>query len=58
MVGSVLNDDDTLLGDDNHGFQIMGLINAFKTGDVQTDMLIALIVPLVLKVIFDRLGRI
>eukprot|EP00529_Nitzschia_sp_RCC80_P009460 CAMPEP_0113495692 /NCGR_PEP_ID=MMETSP0014_2-20120614/29739_1 /TAXON_ID=2857 /ORGANISM="Nitzschia sp." /LENGTH=771 /DNA_ID=CAMNT_0000389595 /DNA_START=60 /DNA_END=2375 /DNA_ORIENTATION=- /assembly_acc=CAM_ASM_000159 len=58
MLGSVLNDDDTILGGDNHGFQIMGLINAFKTGDVQTDMLIALIVPLVLKVIFDRLGRI
>ena len=52
MLSSVLNDDD------NHGFQIMGLINAFKTGDVQTDMLIALIVPLILKAIFDRLGRI
>jgi chaperone BCS1 len=40
------------------GFQIMGLLNLFKTGDMQTDMIIALLMPLILKFIFDRLGKI
>lgn len=40
------------------GFQMMGLLNLFKTGDMQTDMLIALLMPLVLKFVFDRLGKV
>jgi mitochondrial chaperone BCS1 len=61
MLGSTHHDDDSGGGggytSQTDGFQIMGLVNAFKTGDVQTDMLIALIIPLLLKFIFDRLGR-
>jgi mitochondrial chaperone BCS1 len=39
------------------GFQIMGLLNLFKTGDMQTDLLIAMVLPFILKFFFDRLGK-
>lgn len=39
------------------GFQMMGIMNAFKTGDVQTDMLIAMVIPLLLKFLFGFIGQ-
>jgi hypothetical protein len=39
------------------GFQMMGMLGALKTGDIHIDMLIALTVPLILKFLFDRLGK-
>jgi chaperone BCS1 len=45
-------------GDDgSHGFQMMGMINALKTGDVHTDMMIAMLIPFVLKVLFNCVGK-
>ena len=35
------------------GLQTMGIVNAFKTGDVYTDMVIAMCIPVLLKVIFS-----
>jgi hypothetical protein len=40
------------------GFQMMGMLGALKTGDMYTDMFIAMLVPLILKFIFDRLGKV
>mmetsp|Transcript_12067 Transcript_12067/g.19403 ORF Transcript_12067/g.19403 Transcript_12067/m.19403 type:complete len:774 (-) Transcript_12067:940-3261(-) len=37
------------------GFQMMGILTALKTGDMYLDMLIAMIAPLVLKFLLDRL---
>jgi hypothetical protein len=39
------------------GFQMMGILGALKTGDMYADMLIAMMAPLILKFLFDRLGR-
>jgi chaperone BCS1 len=39
------------------GFQIMGIMNAFKTGDVQTDMIIAMCMPFLLKFLFGFFGQ-
>jgi hypothetical protein len=41
----------------SNGFQTLGIMNALKTGDVQTDMIIAMCVPLVLKLFFSWLGK-
>jgi chaperone BCS1 len=40
-----------------NGFQMMGIMNALKTGDVHIDMIIAMCVPFVLTVLFSWLGR-
>jgi chaperone BCS1 len=37
--------------------QMMGIMNAFKTGDVQTDMLIAMCIPLLLRFLFGAIGQ-
>mmetsp|Transcript_49673 Transcript_49673/g.75593 ORF Transcript_49673/g.75593 Transcript_49673/m.75593 type:complete len:743 (+) Transcript_49673:73-2301(+) len=42
----------------NNGFQTLGIMNALKTGDVQTDMIIAMCVPLVLKLFFSWIGKV
>jgi chaperone BCS1 len=39
------------------GFQMMGIMNAFKTGDAQTDMLIAMCIPLILKFLFGFINQ-
>lgn len=44
-------------GDDGQGFQMMGMINALKTGDVVADMIIAMLIPFVLKVLFNCVGK-
>eukprot|EP00980_Cylindrotheca_fusiformis_P020106 scaffold7176_cov134-Cylindrotheca_fusiformis.AAC.3 len=41
----------------DNGFQMMGMMNALKTGDLHTDMLIAMCVPFVLRALFSWLGR-
>jgi hypothetical protein len=40
-----------------NGFQMMGMMNALKTGDVHTDMIIAMCLPFVLTVLFSWLGK-
>ena len=40
-----------------NGFQMMGMINAMKTGDVHTDMFIAMCVPFILKMLFSWVGK-
>ncbi|KAG7360684.1 cell division protein FtsH [Nitzschia inconspicua] len=40
------------------GFQMMGVLGALKTGDMHIDMIIAMTVPLLLKLIFDQLGKV
>lgn len=36
----------------DNGFQMMGMMNALKTGDMYTDMIVAMCVPFILKMIF------
>eukprot|EP00526_Cylindrotheca_closterium_P006822 CAMPEP_0113636250 /NCGR_PEP_ID=MMETSP0017_2-20120614/18922_1 /TAXON_ID=2856 /ORGANISM="Cylindrotheca closterium" /LENGTH=750 /DNA_ID=CAMNT_0000547117 /DNA_START=18 /DNA_END=2270 /DNA_ORIENTATION=+ /assembly_acc=CAM_ASM_000147 len=40
-----------------NGFQMMGMMNALKTGDMHTDMIIAMCVPFVLRVLFSWIGK-
>lgn len=40
------------------GFQMMAILGALKTGDMHIDMLIAMLAPLLLKFLFDRLEKI
>ncbi|KAL3936571.1 MAG: hypothetical protein SGBAC_008140 [Bacillariaceae sp.] len=41
----------------SNGFQMMGMMNALKTGDMYTDMIIAMCVPFVLRVLFSWIGK-
>jgi chaperone BCS1 len=56
--------DDGFLGDDGGGgsfgmggFQMMGIINSLKTGDVQTDVLLAMCIPFVLRCFINMMGK-
>eukprot|EP00934_Nitzschia_sp_Nitz4_P006844 Nitzschia sp. Nitz4//scaffold67_size101165//54792//56993//NITZ4_004530-RA/size101165-processed-gene-0.59-mRNA-1//-1//CDS//3329556477//6834//frame0 len=49
------NNEDTSFGD--HGFQVMGMVNALKTGDMHTDMLLAMCIPFVLKLLFAWVSK-
>jgi SpoVK/Ycf46/Vps4 family AAA+-type ATPase len=40
-----------------NGFQMMGMMNALKTGDVHTDMMIAMCVPFILRILFSWIGK-
>jgi chaperone BCS1 len=51
-------DDEKGGGFGTNGFQMMGIMNALKTGDVRVDMIIAMCVPFVLKMIFGWLGKV
>ena len=48
-------DDENAFG--TGGFQMMGLMNAFKTGDMHTDMIIALCLPFILKLLFKWIEK-
>jgi hypothetical protein len=52
-----INNDSDGSPDFTGGFQMMGMLGALKTGDVHIDMLLALTAPLILKFLFDRLGK-
>jgi chaperone BCS1 len=39
------------------GLQMMGIMNALKTGDVRMDMLVAMCIPIVLRLAFDLVTR-
>jgi hypothetical protein len=39
------------------GFQMMGILNALKTGDTRLDMLLAMCLPFVIRFLFDAVGR-
>lgn len=41
----------------DHGFQMMGMMNALKTGDVHMDMIIAMCFPFILKILFTWVGK-
>ncbi|CAJ1937934.1 unnamed protein product [Cylindrotheca closterium] len=41
----------------SNGFQMMGMMNALKTGDMHTDMIIAMCVPFVLRILFSWIGK-
>lgn len=41
----------------SNGFQMMGIMNALKTGNMHTDMIIAMCVPFVLRVLFSWIGK-
>jgi len=51
-------------GDSNHhdnanfmdGIQSMGIVNALKTGDMHVDMLVAMCIPVILRILFSFLG--
>jgi chaperone BCS1 len=45
-------------GFNNGDFQLMGILGALKTGDTTVDLILAMIAPLIIKFIFDRLGKI
>lgn len=49
------NHDDGSFGD--HGFQMMGMMNALKTGNVHMDMMIAMCLPFILKMLFSWIGK-
>jgi len=40
------------------GLQTMGIVNAFKTGDLWLDMIIAMLIPVFLRFAFGLMGRI
>uniref|UniRef100_A0A7S2UCS0 AAA+ ATPase domain-containing protein n=1 Tax=Attheya septentrionalis TaxID=420275 RepID=A0A7S2UCS0_9STRA len=40
------------------GVQMMGIVNAMKTGSIQLDMLIAMCIPILMRFIFSGLGRV
>lgn len=40
------------------GIQMMGIMNALKTGDVRLDMFIAMCIPIVLRMAFDFINNI
>lgn len=40
-----------------NGFEMMGMLNALKTGDVYADMVIAMCVPFILKMLFTWVGK-
>lgn len=50
-------------GNQDHGglgvgsFQLMGIVNSFKTGDMWIDMVIAMLIPVILRFGFDFMGR-
>eukprot|EP00980_Cylindrotheca_fusiformis_P021265 scaffold8189_cov73-Cylindrotheca_fusiformis.AAC.1 len=41
----------------NHGFEMMGMMNSLKTGDVYTDMILAMCVPFILRGLFSWVGK-
>ena len=51
-----MNNEDNSFG--TNGFQMMGLMNAFKTGDPTVDVLIAMCIPFILKLLFGWIERI
>jgi chaperone BCS1 len=52
FINKLMNGDESSTSFGTDGFQMMGMINALKTGDVLTDMLIAMCFPFVLKMFF------
>ena len=40
------------------GLEAMGIINALKTGDVHLDMVVAMLIPLLLRMLFNSVERI
>ena len=56
MTGDHENDE-TSGGFGTNGFQMMGIMNALKTGDVHVDMMIAMVFPLFLKMVFAWFGK-
>jgi hypothetical protein len=52
-----LNGDGDGTRDFTGGFQMMGMLGALKTGDMYVDMLIAMMAPIILKFLYDRLGK-
>jgi len=42
---------------DMNGLQMMGIVNALKTGNMQTDMIIAMLIPLLLRYLFGLIGK-
>ena len=61
-MGNSFDDNHNDGGNGHHdftgGFQMMGVLGALKTGDMHIDMLIAMVVPLILKFLFDRMGKV
>jgi SpoVK/Ycf46/Vps4 family AAA+-type ATPase len=53
-----MNEEDDGEGFGANGFQMMGMMNALKTGDVHTDMVIAMCVPFILRTVFSWLGKV
>eukprot|EP00978_Attheya_sp_CCMP212_P001551 scaffold3165_cov48-Attheya_sp.AAC.6 len=50
--------EDTSDFQDLGGVQMMGIVNAMKTGSIQLDMLIAMCIPILMRFIFSGLGRV
>lgn len=43
--------------DPSGGIQLMGIVNALKTGDMMLDMIIAMLIPLIFRFLFDSVTR-
>jgi len=44
-------------GSSFEGVSMLGIVNALRTGDVVVDMIIAMCLPIILRMVFERLGR-
>ncbi|KAL3815620.1 hypothetical protein ACHAXA_007152 [Cyclostephanos tholiformis] len=54
----MLYSEDDEHGNSHDGISMLGIVNALRTGDVLIDMIIAMCVPIILRVLFGWLGRI
>ena len=52
-----MSDEPGIGGFGDNGFQMMGMMNALKTGDVHIDMIIAMCVPFLLRILFKWVGK-